>query len=289
MFLNNTYKNIPWITLIDSSKAWPNVGIFAITHWNEPVGLNIFDYLVSDFCINTKLKKWKLFLISVNIEAYKKYVNSWDFNEYRFVDDDMNRISNKSHKKNSLEFKRFQELKTIFDEIDIAIDIHSVPKWNDLIWLIDKIYLENAKKFFDTEIILVDDMWNTWALIWYFLRNKKEAYWIECWNHIDESWFNNWLKNILNFLSFFWFIDFRIVKNHSFPNIFEFFKEIIPQTDNFEFAEDYKWFTKIPKNKVYAMDGKLKLKNIYWNDIYVWIPMVNPKKWIWAWFLFRKC
>jgi hypothetical protein len=40
----------------------------------------------------------------------------------------MNRISNQSLKNKSKEFIRFEELKPIFDEIDIAIDIHSVPK-----------------------------------------------------------------------------------------------------------------------------------------------------------------
>jgi hypothetical protein len=40
----------------------------------------------------------------------------------------MNRISNQSFKENSTEFQRFQELKPIFDEIDVVIDLHSVSK-----------------------------------------------------------------------------------------------------------------------------------------------------------------
>jgi hypothetical protein len=40
----------------------------------------------------------------------------------------MNRISNKEFKMKSYEHKRFEELKQVFDEIDIAIDLHSVSK-----------------------------------------------------------------------------------------------------------------------------------------------------------------
>jgi hypothetical protein len=157
-----------------------------------------------------------------------------------------------------------------------------------LIWLADKEYLENARKFFDVETILVDDMWKTWAVIWYFLRNNKEAYWIECGNHVDESWFKNWARNILNFLSFNWCIDWKIVREYEETNIFEFFREVIPQSDNFRFMKNYNWFTRIEEWEVYATDGGLRLENIYWRDIYFWIPMKNPKKWDWAGFLFRK-
>ncbi len=172
-FLDNSYKSIPWITVIDSWNAGKNIGIFAVTHGNEPVWLQIFEYLCSDFQIAKKLKTGKLFLIANNIEAYKKYQETRDISQYRFIDDNMNRISNQAFKNGSYEFERLKTLKTVYKEIDIAIDIHSVSKGNDVIWLCDTQYLKTAKDFFNVETILTDNMGETWAVIWYFLRNSK--------------------------------------------------------------------------------------------------------------------
>lgn len=287
-FIENTYKNIPWITIIDSWKKWKNIWLIAVTHWNEPVWIQIFDYLVNDFKIAEKIKTWKIYLIANNIKAYKKYLQTWDINSYRFIDDNMNRISNKEYKKWSYEFKRFEELKPIFNEIDICIDIHSVSKWNDLIWLTDEKYINEAKDFFDVETILVDNMWKTWAVIWEFIRNNKKAYGIECGNHIDKTWFKNWIRNIKNFLIYYWFIDWKIIKLYNDTQTYQFIKEIKVNTDKFRYLKDFKWFTKIKNNEVFAIDGNVKIQQNLWDDIYIWIVMKNPKKWDGAWFLFKK-
>lgn len=287
-FIKNTYKSISWITLIDSWKPGKNIWLIAITHWNEPVWLKIFEYLINEFKINEKIEWWKIFLIANNIKAYKKYLKSENINKFRFIDDNMNRISNKDFKSWSYEYKRFYELKKIFDEIDFVIDIHSVSKWNDLIWICDKKYKDKAETFFDVETILIDEIWNTWSIIWEFIRKWKEAYWIECWNHIDDIWFNNWIINILNFLVYYWFINWKIDKKYINVNIFEFIEEIKVKTDNFKFIDDFSNFTKIWENEIFAIDECKELKHNLWTNVYLWIIAKNPKKWDWAWFLFRK-
>lgn len=287
-FITNTYKNIAWITIIDSGKPGKNIWIFAITHWNEPVWIEIFNYLIEKFNISKKLEKWKIFLIANNIKAYSKYQETKDINNYRFLDDNMNRISNQNFKKWSYEFERFEELKTIYDEIDIAIDLHSVPKWNDVIWLCDTAYIETAKNFFDVETILVDDMWKTWAVIWEFLRNGKEAYWLECGNHISKAGFLKWKTNVLNFLQYFWIIS-KITIQNKFEVIYKFIEEIKIETDNFKFIKEFIWwFTKIVPWEIYAIDWKKELKNTFSKDIFVGIPAKKFKKWDWAGFIFYK-
>ena len=285
-FLQNTYKNISWITLIDSWKPWKNIGIIAITHWNEPVWLKIFEYLINEFKINEKLKWWKIYLIANNIEAHKNYLESKDINKFRFINNNMNRISNKDFKYWSYEFERLDELKQIFDEIDIAIDIHSVSKWNDLIWISDKKYLNEAMSFFDVETFLVDEIWNTWDVIWYLIRNWKIGFGIECGNHIDDRGFENWKRNILNFLSYYGSIKHTI--KSSYDNIYEFVKEIYPKSDNFKYTKDFVWFTKLEKDEKFAVDWDLEHKNDLWENIYLWFPKKIPKKWDWAGFLFKK-
>jgi hypothetical protein len=69
----------------------------------------------------------------INRKAYKNYLQSKNIDEHRFCDDNMNRICNKPFDKNSYEHRRFKKLTPIFDEIDVALDIHSVSKGNDII------------------------------------------------------------------------------------------------------------------------------------------------------------
>lgn len=286
-FLKNTYKNVPWVTIIESKKQGKNIWIFAITHWNEPVGLDVFHFLINDFWISSKLKTWKIFLIAINIEAYKQFLDYKKTELFRFIDDNMNRITNKIYNSMSNEHNRFQELKTIFDEIDIVIDLHSVSKWNDIIWITDKKYINSGLEFFDVETILVDDIGKTWAIIWYFLRQNKEAYWLECWNHVSSDGKNQWIKNVCNFLIYKWCIDGDIVKT-IIPTIFEFFKEIIPKTNYFQYIKNFLWFSYLRINEIYAIDGEKQLINNYWSDVYIWLVAKEPILWDWAGFLFKK-
>lgn len=287
-FLTNIYKNVAWITVIDSGRAGKNIWIFAITHGNEPVWIDIFEYLISDFEISKKLEQGKLFLIANNRKAYAKYQETKNTNDYRFLDDNMNRISNQKFKQWSYEFERLSELKQIYGEIDIALDLHSVSQGNDVIWLCDIAYVENAKSFFDVETILVDDMWKTWAVIWEFLRNNKEAYWLECGNHISQDGFEKWKVNVLNFLQYFWALSQTKICTHH-DEIYEFIQEIPVKTDNFQFTKNCSWwFTKVWIWEVYAIDWSEKLKNIFSKEIFVGIPMKKPKKWDGAGFLFYK-
>lgn len=288
-FLNNTYKWVSWITVIDSNKPGKNIAICAITHWNEPVWIDIFNYLMETYEISKKLKKWKIFLIAVNLQAYNSYQSDKDISKHRFIDFDMNRISNKKWLEKCYEFYRLQELKSIFSEIDVAIDLHSVPKGDDVIWLTDEKFLDSAKVFFDVENILVDNMGNTWALIWELIRNGKEAYGLECWNHLWENAMINGINNIMNFLQYFWSIEkFKYTSIFKRENIFQFFKEVVPETENFEYAQDFLWFTHISNNSYYAKDWDLEVINSDWENIYLWIVAKYFKKWVTAWFLFKK-
>lgn len=288
LFLENEYKKVKWISVIDSGKEWENIWIFALTHWNEPVWIDIFNYLVNNFKISEKIKKWKIFFVSVNIMAYKNYLKNKDIEKNRFIDHNMNRISNKKFENYSYEFNRLKDLKGVFSEIDIAIDLHSVSKWDDVIWITDIKYLEESKKIFDVENILVDDIWNTGAIIWDFIKTGKEAYWIECWNHLWKIAFNNWKNNVLNLLKSKWFIDWELIKSINLENVLEFSEEVLPKSDNFRFTKDYYWFTQIKNTEIYAIDDWKNIYNWLGDNIYLWLVSSKPMQWDWAWFLFKK-
>ncbi len=279
-FIKNTYKNIEWITVIDSNKSGKNIWILALTHWDERVWLDVFKYLIEDFLIENKIISWKIFLIYVNLKASKE--------NKRFCDENMNRISNKPKNTESYESNRFEELKKIFQEIDIVLDLHSVSKSDDIIWIIDERSLDFAKKFMDTQYFLVDDMSKTWALIWEFCRNNKLWFWLECWNHISKEARINGIRNTLNFLSYFKIIDFEIKKSLNLKNILAFYTEISVKNSDFRFSQDYVSFCKIAQNNIYAFEKQKALKNETWENLYIWLVSKYPKVWDGAGFLFRE-
>lgn len=290
-FLNNSYKWIKWITVIDTGKKWKNIAITAINHWNEPVWLEIFNYLINDFWIKNKIKWWKIFFIALNLKAYKNYIKDWDKHKHRFVDDNFNRVWNKKYKNNSYEFNRREELKFILEEVDILFDIHSVSKWDDTIGISDIKCKKDAMKFFDVEKILLDDMKRSWALIWYMFSIWKIWYWLEAWNHISKNWFHVWIKNILNYLIYMWFIDGKIINNYNNVWIYRFLEEIIVKSDNFSYIKKFsnKSFHKILYHEKIAYDWKIEvLQNYKGKNIYIWFVKNVFIKWDWAWFLFKK-
>lgn len=287
-FLTNTYKKVSWVTIIDSKKDWKNIWIFALTHGNEPVWMDVFFSLMNDFKIQERLLSGKIFLITINRQAYQKYIAQDNFLEHRFIHHNMNRIYKKDFVSWSYEFERFQELKSIFDEIDMVIDLHSVSAWDDVIGITDKKYLDIWKQIFDVENILVDDVVASGALIWYFIERWKIAFWLECGNHIGKDAYKNGLRNVLNFLSFFGSIDEKIIKSKLLHWVFEFIQEVFPESLDFHYVQKYLNFTKLEIWEVFALDREKEYKNILWKDIYIGLPGKSIKLWDGNGFLFKK-
>lgn len=290
--INETYNNIPGITVIDSWKPGKNIGLFAITHGNEPVWLYIFDQLINNYNIFKNISKGKLYLICVSLETYKQYILQSDPLAYRFIDYNMNRIYKKENI-SGYESQRFNELKVIFDELDSALDIHSVAKGNDIIGITDKKYYKEMKKIFNTETILVDpNMENSWAMIWYMINKGKMVFGLECGNHIDKTAHKVWLENTLRFL-----IHTEILDNnkqiYNIPKKWKsisylFLEEIIPQSLNFSYTKTYKNFDQVKENEVYAKDGDIEYKNNYKETIHIWLVGKKVKIGDGNGFLFKK-
>lgn len=277
-YLKNNYKNIAWISVFDSKKPGKNIWILAINHWDEKVWLEVFSYLENEFDIWKKLKNWKVFFIALNLKAYEKNT--------RFIDENMNRIWKNMLNKNSYESKRFYELKEIFDEIDVFLDLHSVSIWDEKMLIIDKEDISLAKKIFDGKYFLVDNIWETSALIWDFIRNWKKAFWIECWNHNSKDAFKSWVKNTLNLLSYYKNITNEI-ERENLENIFlNFWEEIYAKGNNFKFTKEINWFELIKKWEIYAKDDENIYKNNFDFDIYLWLISKNISKNDWCWFIF---
>lgn len=288
VYISNSYNWIPWVTVIDSWNPWKHIWLLAITHWNETVWLQIFDYLFNDFQLKHKLLNWKVFLISMNIDAYQKFISQSNSLAYRFIDFDMNRIYGKKNIKKSSEYKRFESLKPIFDELDCALDLHSTSLDDQLIWITDEKHLNMAKQFFDIQDILVDNLAKMWAWIGYLLDQWKPAFGLECGNHNSSKAYLHWFRSVINLLIANWCLYGTIHKHNNLDKILKIKYDIIPHSKSFHYTLPIQWFTKLTKNQIYATDDSINYINSLWDNIFLWLVSKNPVPWVSAWFLLEK-
>lgn len=285
--LNNKYKWISWVTCLDSGKSWPTVGFFAVTHGNEPVGLQFFEQLLMTW-LHTKLQKGRLLLICVNLDAYSRYQNQEDPFKRRFVDENMNRIANKDLTQHSYERQRLQELLPIFDEIDIWLDLHSVQIWEQVIGITDKKYLPDAQKFFDSPVLFSDEMEKTWAMIRLLLEKGIPAYWLECGSHTQENGHQIAMCNTKNLLSYYGLLSDPIVSWSRSQVCYEFLEEVIPKTSKFTYTIPYENFTEISVGQVYGDDNWSKVINKYNFSVVLWLRADSYELWDGCGFLFKQ-
>ena len=254
----------------------------------------ILDRLEERRGINQNLQNLSgnIFLIAVNIDAYNYYLKQWKPEIWRFVDYNMNRIVWKNIDPKYSEQKRFLELKDIIENLDIALDLHSVPIWNEVIGICDQRLVKQSQSFMNVQYLLADDVDNSGALISLLTKQNKPAFGIECGNHTDKSAFEVWVANVLSFLGFYKIFDIsdkqKISKNGFLQETYWFLEEIIPQTKNFKFVKSYKNFEKISPKQTFAIDWDKKYINNFDKDIYIWFIHSNIQAWQGCGFLFEK-
>ncbi len=287
--LCSNYNNVEWVLVFDSWKPWLSVGIFAITHGNEPIWLRIIAKLNNDIaCWNVQVLSWKIYCIAISLETYKQYIQQEDYLTYRFMDYNMNRIYKKKWI-SGYEYERFQLLLPIFDELDVAIDIHSIAKDDHVMAISNKKYYNEAKAIFDAPYLLLhEDLGKMWSMIGYLLDQWKPAFGIECGNHLTEKSFEKWYKNILSFLSYYGSIARYLIIKSDVMQCFEFLEEIMPISEEFSYSRSYSHFEPIYKGEIFAHDREKNYRNDYGYSVYIWLIGKKTKVWDWNWFLFCK-
>jgi succinylglutamate desuccinylase len=250
------------------------VVIMGALHGNEKIGFEVIEQLKKD--LNPDKINGEIFLILGNPVAHK--------NNIRFIDTDLNRLfvpekikklTKISQENLNTEEKRLLEIIPILQEADFLLDIHSTIKPS-----IPFVFIENTEKhlalakIFTTDYIVYnspdgpEDM-NTCADN--FVNSNGgcgltyEAGWSE-----EEGKLAEVLEQVYNFLSATnSFCDEMKKENitKNFPGkILSLQKVIIPMTDNFSFVSDFKNFTEIPANKIFAKDDNMEIsynKNLY--------------------------
>ncbi len=231
----------------------PTIVLVALTHGNEPVGLSLFEKLIQTG-ICDRIQSGKIILVCSNIRAHEVFLSQDDPLKYRFINHDMNRIWNDDYIEWSNEYKRREEMKEILSQADVILDIHSVSKWDDVLWIAGKCGLEDARVFMDVEKILVE--WNnTGSMRLYLEKQGKKAYGIEAWNHISESGLNNGFRIVQNMLGHFGIIQTEKEFRFPIPENLAFLDELRPTVPEFRYARDFQNWERILKWEIYAYDG----------------------------------
>lgn len=133
----SSYQGINGVWKIQSGKFGPILGITLHTHGNEPSGLAVLSHFRDKFPLEQRLKNGVVVFILNNIRATEKFLVAKDENEKRasrFIDVNMNRLPDDvmecSKDDSRYEVRRSQELKNIWEQLDVGFDIHSTIQEN---------------------------------------------------------------------------------------------------------------------------------------------------------------
>jgi len=110
-------RGVSGTKVLRGSKAGPNVGILCSTHGNEQAPLKVLPIVLD--LIRNQLQG-NLLLLMVNPAAYQA--------NQRFLEEDMNRVFIEGGPTgSSLEATRAREILPVFDDMEIALDLHTTP------------------------------------------------------------------------------------------------------------------------------------------------------------------
>ncbi len=126
------WQDLPGVYLIEADQAGPELGIMVMTHGNEPAGLAAVHSLLADNALQKQLLRGRVYLILNNLAAGQRYFEqAQDLSftaDYRFVDQDMNRIPDNLLEEaliDNTETRRVKQLLPLYERLDYVLDLHS--------------------------------------------------------------------------------------------------------------------------------------------------------------------
>lgn len=253
------YKNISSSYVYDTGIKGPIVTIFSWIHGNEPSGIHAhYEFQKKITSWEIVLRKWKLIGIThANEEAIKLDQREVEKNLNRlFLDDNIS--------ESCYEDRRAQELKSILQDSDYLLDLHSTSGPSIPFTFSEENVFSFAKKLGISHII---SWWG--ALGWWVISGDTECYinskwWkgmtFEAGNHDNPQGKEVAYQAILNYLSTLWCIDESYFKKIGEGEVFLHMSDIyIAKTDQFKYSLPISNFQYIKKDCEIWTDGKEKI------------------------------
>ena len=116
---------IDYVTTLDSGRAGPHLLINALVHGNEISGAIAIDAL---FRMGLRPSHGRLTLVFANTAAYTAFDPAQPYAS-RYLDEDFNRLWSSpllDGSRQSVELRRARELRSIYDDADAILDLHSM-------------------------------------------------------------------------------------------------------------------------------------------------------------------
>ena len=271
---------VDFVTTFDSGKPGPHVMINAVTHGNEICGAIALDILFKD---NIRPINGKLTLAFVNHLAYSTFDSSAP-SLSRFIDEDFNRVwveERLEGQEKTAELQRARELRPVFDEVDLLLDIHSMGTFSKPLMICNG--LEKERKFvkevnFPSHIMCGSGHVVGKRLIEYTpfndTRNNKVALLVECGQHWAADTGVVALDTALHFLRACNVVDINFINDRLSPaakdpelaEMWDVTDGITALTDDFQFCEEYVGMEIIESEGTkIAQDGDLDIRTPYDN------------------------
>lgn len=197
------------VIVIDSLRPGPTIGVVAITHGNEPVGLKVFDHLLREYDIEKRILRGKLYLILDNIDAYRE--------NQRFLVRDMNRIWSETGIWS--EYTRMDVIRPYLDACNHVLDLHSTssPSVPMAIDVDNSLSRSTLLSILDVDYVIRGIMphMSGETLVAYHerLHPGSQSLVIECGAHTENGTDIRAIENTLRFLSYFWTIEYTYIQD----------------------------------------------------------------------------
>lgn len=118
-------RGVDYVDTIDSGRDGPHLLLNALTHGNEICGASALTALHE---MNLRPRRGRLTLVFANVAAFLAF-NPADPYANRFIDEDFNRIWRDEYLDSpriSAELARARQLRPIYSEADVLLDLHSM-------------------------------------------------------------------------------------------------------------------------------------------------------------------
>lgn len=198
----------------------------------------------------------------------------------------MNRIWKQDRSWSGVEFCRRDELLPLISSFDFVLDIHSVPDGDFCAGITAPHLAGEISKWCNAPYIL---LWATeGAVIGPMIGKWGKWFGLEAWNHLSDLSLDRAWENTLRFLQYTAIINVLDNMPVAKQRVFQFKKEILPESNWFLFIEQTEEFHPISPNAIYAIDGTKVLRNLSPGTLFTWIRNEYAKKWKSAGFIFEE-
>ena len=277
---------VAFVTTFDSGKPGPHVMINAVTHGNEICGAIALDKL---FKAGVRPEQGQLSLGFVNHMAYSTF-DPANPGAARFVDEDFNRVwveERLDGSEDTAELRRARELRPIFDDVDLLLDIHSMSTYSDPLMINNGLDKERAfvrEVNFPAHVMCGSGHIVGKRLIEYTpfndTANNKVALLVECGQHWGKETGTAAMDTSLHFLRAAGTVSVDFITAHLSQaahtppkaEMWDVTDGITSVTDQFQFAQPFVGMEVIDKaGTVIAYDGEREVVTPY-DDCLMMMP-----------------